>query len=174
MRWNLLRSGLVAAACWCAAGCDRLSLGPPVAEPAPVTPSQAGQPVDPALGTHAGEIYSDFVAASGARYAPDQLGLTAADRARLWRAMATATGGELLTGGGAEALVFRGCAEAGCGEGAAIVAVDTATGAAFAGVRDGGGADVLAPNDRIEALLRLNSPTRNWDDPAPAPAAATP
>lgn len=174
MTWNLLRAGLAAAIAMGAAGCDRLNLGPPPAEPAPVTPAPAAPGVDPDLGTHAGETYPAFVAASGARYAPDQLGLTAGDRARLWRAMAAANAGELLTGGGAEALVFRGCAESGCGEGTAIVAVDTATGAAFAGVRDAGGADVLAPNDRLEALLRLNAPTRNWVDAAPTPPAATP
>jgi hypothetical protein len=49
------------------------------------------------------------------------------------------------------------------------VAVDTSTGSVFAAVRDVGGADVLAANDRIEALLRLNSPSRRWDDPAPNP-----
>jgi hypothetical protein len=47
--------------------------------------------------------------------------------------------------------------------------VDLATGDPFVGVRDVGGADVLEPNDRLEALLRLNSPTRSWDDPQPAP-----
>jgi len=174
MSWNLLRVGLVVAAVLVVASCDRLSLGPPSAEPAPATPLIEAPAVDPELGSHAGETYPAFVAASGTRYTPDQLGLTAGDRARLWRAMASAGGGELLTGGGLEALVFRGCAESGCSEGAAVVAVDTATGAAFAGVRDAGGADILTPNDRLEALLRLNSPTRNWDDLAPGPAAAAP
>lgn len=167
----LLRAGVAATAALGAMGCDRLSLGPPVAEPAPVTPAPE---VDPELAAHAGETYSAFVAASGARYAPDLLGLNEADRDRLLRAMASERGGEVLTGGGAEALVFRGCAERGCAEGTAILAVDTATGAAFAGVRDTGGAVVLAPNDRLEALLRLNSPTRSWDDVASAPLAAPP
>jgi hypothetical protein len=67
-----------------------------------------------------------------------------------------------VQGGGAEALVFRGCAEEGCDAGAAVVAIDVRTGVAFVGVRDVGGADELAPNDRVEALLRLNSPTRAW------------
>ena len=39
------------------------------------------------------------------------------------------------------------------------------TGDAFVAVRDASGAEVLAPNDRLEALLRLNSPQRRWDDP---------
>jgi hypothetical protein len=79
--------------------------------------------------------------------------------------MAEPAAGRLVRGGGAEALVFRGCAAAGCEEGAAVVAIDAATGAVFAAVRDAAGAEVLTPNDRIEALLRLNSPTRRWDDP---------
>ncbi len=113
------------------------------------------------------------MAASGARYAPDALGLSAGDRARVWRGMAVRATGQLVTGGGAEALVFRGCAEAGCEQGSAIVAIDTTTGAAFVGVRDVGGSDVLAPNDRVEALLRLNSPNRDWDTPATADAPPT-
>lgn len=85
--------------------------------------------------------------------------------------MAVAAAGALESGGGAEALVFRGCAQTGCIDGASVVAVDTATGATFAAVRDAGGAEILAPSDRVEALLRLNSPSRRWDDPAPAQAA---
>jgi hypothetical protein len=87
--------------------------------------------------------------------------------------MATPVAGQLLGGGGAEALVFRGCAETGCNDGAAVVAIDTATGAAFVAVHDAGGAEVLTPNDRLEALLRLNSPSRRWDDPAPTQTAAS-
>jgi hypothetical protein len=174
MSWILSRAGLVAAIALGVAGCDRLGLGPQSAEPTPVA-AEAPPPVsDLDLGAHAGETYPAFVSAAGARYAPDALGLTAADRARLWRAMATAGAGEVLSGGGAEALVFMGCAETGCTDGVAIVAVDTASGAAFAGVRDAGGVDILAPNDRLEALLRLNSPTRSWDNAASAPAAVTP
>lgn len=92
--------------------------------------------------------------------------------------MATGADGKLLMGGGAEALVFRGCAETGCGDGEAVVAVDIGTGGAFVGVEDAGGAVIMAPNERVEALLRLNSPTRHWtgfDIPeAPAPASARP
>jgi hypothetical protein len=82
--------------------------------------------------------------------------------------MAAHAQGQVVTGGGAEALVFRGCAATGCADGAAIVAIDLSTGAAFAGVRDVGGSDVLTPNDRVEALLRLNSPNRDWDSPTPS------
>jgi hypothetical protein len=154
--------------------CDRLSLGPPSAEPATTTPTPAPVTAELPLRDHTGEGYPAFVAEAGARYAPDELGLTAVDRARLWRAMAEAEGAVMLSGGGAEALVFRGCAESGCTDGAAIIAVDVATGAAFAGVRDVGGADVLAPNERLEALLRLNSPTRAWDNPAVSPTPTSP
>lgn len=169
MSWKLTRVGLAAVALAAGAACDRLNLGPPTAEPAPTQTAPEPAPVDPALREHVGEAYPDFAADAGARYDPDTLGLNAADRARLWRAMAAAEGSVLLSGGGAEALVFRGCAEPGCEEGAAIVAVDIDTGAAFAGVRDVGGADVLAPNERLEALLRLNSPSRDWHNPQPTP-----
>ncbi len=87
--------------------------------------------------------------------------------------MAAPVAGQLVDGGGAEALVFRGCAETSCDDGIALVAIDTTTGAAFAAVRDAGGEEILASNDRVEALLRLNSPTRRWDDPAPTQTAAT-
>jgi hypothetical protein len=154
-----------AAALWCA-GCDQLALGPPPAASAPSAPAAASAPrVDPQLSRHAGETYSNFVAASGAAYAPDALGLAAADRARLWRGMARGATGTVISGGGAQALVFSGCADTGCTAGAAIVAIDAGTGGVFVGVRDVGGADVLTPNDRVEALLRLHSPTRSWEDP---------
>jgi hypothetical protein len=170
---DLARIGLAAAAALAAVGCDRLGIGPEKAASAPPAAIAAAPPVDPQLREHAGDAYSDFVVASGTRYAPDALGLAATDRARLWRGMAASSGARLVTGGGAEALVFRGCADTGCGDGLAVVAIDTETGAAFAAVRDVGGADVLAPNDRLEALLRLTSPTRAWDDPAPVETAST-
>lgn len=167
-----LRIGCLAAAL-AVAGCDQLGLGPHRADSAPA--AEAPPPVAIAdLRPHVGANYPAFTAAEGARYSPDQLGLNALDRARLWRAMAVPSRALLVTGGGAEALVFRGCAETGCEDGAAVVAIDTRTGAAFAAVRDAGGADVLATNERVEALLRLNSPTRRWDDPAPTQTAATP
>ena len=113
--------------------------------------------------------YSDFVAGPGAAYSPEALGLEAVDRARVWRGMATATPGQIIQGGGAEALVFRGCAAEGCDAGLSVVAIDLSTGGAFVGVRDVGGADELSPNDRVEALLRLSSRDREWDTPAQAP-----
>jgi hypothetical protein len=167
MTWNLPRAGMLVLGLVAASGCDRLALGPEKAASQPPTPLVAEETPD--LRPHAGETYPDFVRAAGVRYTPDALGLVATDRTRLWRAMAAAAPSELLTGGGAEALVFRGCAEQGCDDGASIVAIDVATGAVFAGVHDVGGADVLAPNERVEALLRLNSPTRAWDNPEPAP-----
>jgi hypothetical protein len=124
------------------------------------------------LRPHAGETYPAFANAAGAAYSPDALGFNAADRARLWRAMAVAGPGQVLLGGGAEALVFRGCAETSCQDGAAVVAIDLATGLAFVAVHDAAGAEVFTPNERVEALLRLNSPSRRWDDPAPARTAA--
>jgi hypothetical protein len=170
-----LRTGLAAAAALALVGCDQLSalgLGPPPAASAPATavpPTQAIADLRPQAGT----LYSDFAAGEGARYSPQQIGLNAADRARLWRAMVIPAAGRLEQGGGAEALVFRGCVEAGCAEGASVVAIDTATGAVFAAVRDQQGTEVLAPNDRVEALLRLNSPTRAWDNPAAMQTAST-
>ena len=170
-----LRTGLAAAAVLALGACDQLSalgLGPPPAASAPPTAPAAPQ-VIAELRPHAGDLYADFIAGEGARYSPAQLGLNAADRARLSRAMFAPSAGQLLDGGGAEALVFTGCAEAGCDQGFSVVAIDTTTGLVFAAVRDAGGAEVLSPNDRIEALLRLNSPTRAWDNPAPVQTAST-
>lgn len=167
-----LPHAVLGVAAFVVAGCDQLGLGPPAAVSAPAN-EPAPPPAIADLRSHAGAIYSDFAAGEGARYSPDQLGLNAADRARLWRAMVVPTVGQLEDGGGAEALVFRGCAESGCIDGAAVVAIDTETGMAFAAVRDAGGAEILTPNDRVEALLRLNSPNRRWDDPAPTQTAAT-
>jgi hypothetical protein len=166
MTWNLSRAGGLALGLLMVAACDRLGVGPEKAASQPPTPL-AGE-ARPDLRPYAGATYPDFVADEGARYAPDALGLAAMDRTRLWRAMAAPAPGEVLSGGGAEALVFRGCSEQGCDDGVSIVAIDISTGAAFAGVRDVGGADVLAPNERLEALLRLNSPTRAWDNPEAA------
>ena len=137
-------------------------LAPERAAPGPA-PAAATEITD--LRPSAGQTYAEFVAATGAGYTPDALGIPALDRARFWRGMAESSPSALLTGGGAEALVFKGCSDQGCVEGASVVAIDVSTGAVFAGVRDVGGADVLAPNERVEALLRLNSPTRAWDNP---------
>ena len=175
MSWILLRTALTAAAMVGLTACDRLSLGPPTAEPAPVAPVRTAEPVvDPDLRSHAGEGYAAFVGASGSRYAPDALGLIGPDSDRFGRAMQASTTSAVLSGGGAEALVFQGCAETGCTDGLAIVAIDVTTGTAFVGVKDAEGAEILTPNDRIEALLRLNSPTRSWHNPEAPPEAAAP
>jgi hypothetical protein len=145
------------------AGCDWLAArqaptpGPASAEAAP-----AAIPVAD-IEAFGGRSYLDFVAAHQERFNAEALGLAAADSGRLAHVMAGASG-VLLEGGGADALVFRGCAETGCADGVGVVAVDAATGASFVGVRDSGGTDVLAPNDRLEALLRLNAPSRDWID----------
>jgi len=171
MRWNLALLGSALATVFGAAACDQFALAPDNSASAPPAPVSAA---DPALRGHAGETYAAFAGGAGAHYAPDALGLSAGDRARVWRAMATGQAGQILSGGGAEALVFSGCADTGCADGKAVVAVDLATGDAFVGVRDVGGGDVLEPNDRLEALLRLNSPTRGWDDPQPSAPTSQP
>ena len=156
--------GSVAALAVAAAGCDQIAVrqagpGPAAAVAAPV----ASPVVD--LERYSGRSYPDFVTAHQERFSPAALGITAADEGRLQQAIAVSSGA-LLQGGGAQALVFRGCALNGCGEGVVVVAVDAA-GGAFVGVRDDAGKDVLATNDRLEALLRLNTPTRDWADAGP-------
>jgi hypothetical protein len=128
----------------------------------------------PDLRPHSGELYVDFLAQPGMdRFGLEALGLSDAERSRVQAALPPTTEARLVSGGGAEALVFAGCAQPGCGDGVAVLAIDMATGAAFVGVRDAEGADMLVPNPRVEALLRLNSPSRRWDDAAvAAPRAA--
>jgi hypothetical protein len=157
--------GSVAVLAVMAAGCDQVTgrdvgPGPGSAEAAPVA-----QPVSD-LASYNGRSYADFVAAHQDRFSSEALGLAAADGGRLEQAMG-ASSGALMQGGGAEALIFRGCAASGCGDGVAVMAVDAATGGAFVGVRDGAGKDVLAANERLEALLRLSTPTRDWADAGP-------
>jgi hypothetical protein len=157
MQW--LR-GSVAVLAVTLAGCDQLAgreVGPGSAEAAPVARPVAD------LSSYSGRPYADFVAAHQDRFAPEALGLAALDGGRLQHAM-VASSGALLQGGGAEAMVFRGCAMNGCSDAVAVVAIDQATGGAFVGVRDAAGKHVLAPNERLEALLRLNAPTRDWVD----------
>ncbi|MCX7357573.1 MAG: hypothetical protein NT015_05460 [Alphaproteobacteria bacterium] len=171
-----LRTGFAAAAFLALAGCDQLSalgLGPPPAASAPPSTPPAPMQAIADLRPHAGDLYSEFSAGEGARYSPEHLGLNAADRDRLSHVMSVPSAGLLVGGGGAEALVFRGCAAAGCDRGVGVVAIDTSTGLAFAAVHDADGAEVLTPNDRVEALLRLDSPSRAWDDPAPTQTAST-
>ena len=99
------------------------------------------------------------------RYAITALGLSDAEQARFAHAMTNQAPAVLTSGGGSEALVFSGCAPSGCLEGLSVVAIDVATGEAFVGVSDMTGAAELSPNDRLEALLRLTSPSQTWDDP---------
>jgi hypothetical protein len=158
--------GSVAVLAVMTAGCGQMAgraagPGPGSAEAAPVA-----QPVAD-LVSYNGRSYADFVAAHQDRFSSEALGLGAADGERFEHAMATSSGA-LLQGGGAEALVLRGCAASGCGDGVAVMAVDAGTGAAFVGVRDSAGKDVLATNERLEALLRLSTQTRDWADAGPS------
>jgi hypothetical protein len=145
--------------------CGRAASAPKLG---PEEADAATQTVD--LRSHNGQSFADFVAAPGMdRFSLDKLDLSADERARLRRVMVHKQPSRLVTGGGAEALLFTGCADAGCDTGEAVLAVGD-HGEAFVGVRDGAGTELLAPNDRIEALLRLNSPSRRWDDVAAASA----
>ena len=156
-----MRLILAAASLLGAGSCERISAERVAPEPAPAAAAAPALELNPFTGL----AFSEFVARNH-DYEPEALGLSAADRSRLWRAMAIPTVGTMVDGGGAQALVFRGCAETGCDDGLAVVAVDAATGMAFVAVRDAGGGVVMSSNDRVEALLRLNSPTRDWADPA--------
>ncbi|MEZ6021880.1 MAG: hypothetical protein R3C16_00260 [Hyphomonadaceae bacterium] len=109
-----------------------------------------------------------------AAFTASGIGLSEPDQGRLNQAMAESEPGFIASGGGVQALVFRGCAAPGCDAGRAVHAIDLASGDVFIGVSDAAGAEALAPNERIEALLRLSSPTRRWDDPAPAPGGGQP
>jgi hypothetical protein len=171
MRWDGARIDLAVAVALGCAGCDQLGLGPPKAASAPVAAETAAEVPD--LRPNIGRTYLDFVAQVGMeRYEPAALGLSEVEQARFAVAMETARPGFVAAGGGAEALVFAGCAASGCADAAAVVAIDLTTGAPFLGVRDSAGADEFAPNERVAALLRLSSPTRSWDNPAPVETAA--
>jgi hypothetical protein len=163
----------IVSACLLAAGalmgCDQISLGPRAADSAPPVVAPPAPRID--LRPFAGATYPDFAARAEA---PAPLDLSATDEARLTAAMAAPQPSWIARGGGAEALLFTGCAAEGCAAGRAVVAFDLATGAAFVGVRDAAGATELAPNPRLEALLRLSSPDRDWDDPRPPEPAAAP
>jgi hypothetical protein len=143
-----------------------------------LAPREAEAAVEPDLRPHVGTAYAAFAAAPEMRrYSLTALGLSDPEQARFASDFALARPGAMIEGGGARALVFGGCAPGGCAQGVAVLAIDNTTGEAFVGVRDGDGAVVLAPNDLVEALLRINAPTRRWDDPdgwseASAPAAA--
>ncbi len=167
-----LRFTWVAAAVLALAACDRLGLE----KAAPAPPLAEASTPAPDLTPFVGRSYADFVAAPGMqRYSIAAMGLSDAERARFARVTATPAVGVMASGGGLEALVFSGCAAGGCLDGLGVVAIDAETGDVFVGVSDMSGVEELVPNDRLEALLRLTSPSRTWDDPIrPAAAAAAP
>jgi len=156
---------VLAAAALSASGCGQIGLGPgrAASEPSPLAAQTASLPD---FRGYAGQTYAAFVAQPGMqRYSLTELGLSHDEQARFTYAMANQAVGVLTSGGGSEALVFSGCAPSGCLEGLSVLAIDIGTGEAFVGVSDMTGAAELAPNDRLEALLRLTSPSRTWDDP---------
>ncbi len=166
-----LRSGVVILVAAALSGCGQANLGPQSAVSAPSVTSAT--PV-PDFAAHAGETYAAFVAQPAtAAYSLTELGVAETPGAgRFEHAMAHPAPGLVASGGGVEALVFSGCAPTGCLEGLSVVAIDVATGDVFVGVSDMAGTEKLVPNDRLEALLRLTSPSQSWDDPV-RPAAAT-
>lgn len=167
MKWVFARGALVAAVLMLV-GCGQVGLGPRHADSAPVATAQTV----PDFSSYAGQSYTDFTAEPGMeRYSLPELGVDGTVEAqRFNHAMANPQPGLIAGGGGAEALVFSGCAPSGCLEGLSVVAIDVGTGDVFVGVSDMGGVARLAPNDRLEALLRLTSPSQSWDDPVRPPA----
>lgn len=165
MRSVLLLSVLAAVGI---GGCEQLGVGPQRAASAPAV----AEPVSlPDFRAFAGQTYAEFAAQPGMeRYAVGTLGGSASEQARFSHAMAAQAPGLIASGGGAEALIFSGCAASGCLEGLSVVAIDLGTGEVFAGVSDMNGTAEIAPNDRLEALLRLTSPSQSWDDPVRPPA----
>lgn len=152
------------------AGCDQLALGP--RDAAPAAPEST---LDvSSLADHAGRTYADFAADPGAHgFSIDALLLTEGGQARFAQAMGAGRPSVIVSGGGARGLVFSGCGEDGCEAARAFLAIDLDTGEAFVGVSDETGRAVLSPNERMEALLRLNAPSRRWDRPVlPAPEEA--
>ncbi|MGE0595198.1 MAG: hypothetical protein AB7P07_02435 [Hyphomonadaceae bacterium] len=155
--WILLAAGAVAAG---VAGCEQ------AAAPNPVTAAPAEAAAAPSdLAAYEGTSFAEFISAAGANYAPQSLNISDASRARLARAMGVSAPAFNIEGGGAEALVFVGCAETDCAAAAGIVAVDRATGAPFAAVRDAAGQAILVANPRLEALIEATSPANRWADP---------
>ncbi|HVY83645.1 MAG TPA: hypothetical protein VG943_00810 [Caulobacterales bacterium] len=143
---------------------------------APAPPAAEAAPVDPGVKQHAGAYYSDFIRLPHMeRFAPENLALDPAALARFQSAMQVESPAPLATGGGSQALVFEGCRAHACPDAVAVLAIDTATGEVFAGVRDEKGETVLRPNERLEALLDATSPTQTWTNPVlwegPIPAA---
>jgi len=152
--------------------CGQASVGPPPAVSAPMEQISAASIPD--FRAQAGMTYAEFTAQPAMqRYALEGLGVAGTAEARRFNhAMANQVPGLVAGGGGAQALVFSGCAPSGCLEGLSVVAIDIGTGDVFVGVSDMAGAEKLVPNDRLEALLRLTSPSQSWDDPIRTTAVA--
>jgi hypothetical protein len=158
MRRILLAVALGAATI---AGCDGAS--PPRA---PEGVSTERVRPETQIQSFAGQTYDAFAAEPQfQRYSIAALSPGEASRERFEHAMANRAVGVLVSGGGSQALVFSGCAPSGCLEGLSVIAIDTQTGEVFAGVSDMAGQERLVENVRLEALLRLTSPSQTWDDP---------
>lgn len=171
MSWAMTRYGLGALAVLVVVGCDRVGLEPAPAASAPSAPAPTY--LDPDLRPFAGLDYTAFAEIDGMqRFSADSLRLNGPEQARFEAGMAVQQPAVVATGGGAEALVFSGCAVSGCAHGRSVLAIDTRTGATFVGVAGQGGSEALIPNDRLEALLRVTSPTMRWEDPIRAPQMA--
>ncbi|HYD85898.1 MAG TPA: hypothetical protein VEA80_00325 [Vitreimonas sp.] len=170
---NHVRSGFVLMAAAAAASCGPAAVGPQQAASAPVERLEATSAPD--FRPYVGQTYAAFAAAPAMRrYSLQSLGVPAAEQARFTHSMSNPAPGLVAGGGGAEALVFSGCAPSGCLEGLSVVAIDMSSGDVFIGVSDAAGAEKLVPNERLEALLRLTSPSQTWDDPVRPPATAAP
>ncbi|HEX8902970.1 hypothetical protein [Vitreimonas sp.] len=173
MRWVGCRIGLAVLAAIGVVACDRLSGVPSEVAPTP-SAAEAAPGLDPDIRPYAGRTYAEVLnAPEMGRYSLASLHLNEAERARFDAGMAVQEPAVVASGGGAEALVFSGCAISGCAHGRSVLAIDARTGAVFVGVAGQGGAEQILPNDRLEALLRVTSPTMRWDDPMRAPQAAS-
>ncbi len=170
-----VRVSVLAFAALSLGACGQIVLGPPEAVSASAD-RQAPREPQPDFQSHAGETYAEFSSQEAMRrYSLAGLGVAGAEADRFNHAMTHQVEGVVANGGGVQALVFSGCAPTGCLEGLSVVAVDVTTGEAFVGVSDMGGTAELVPNDRLEALLRLTSPSQSWDDPVrPQAGGATP
>ncbi len=160
-----MRSALVrcfAFAALALGACERLAEAPKVGFEVPPLPR--GPDVRP----FEGQTFPEFLSQEGmAQFELAALGLADRDIRRFQAAHGQASPSHWVVGGGVEALVFYGCSSEGCDAATSVLAVDGVTGETFVGVRDAAGAEILVPNLRLEALLRLGSTTGAWDDPTP-------
>jgi hypothetical protein len=151
-------------------GCERPETAPAKADSAP-----AALPQGPDVRRFMGQTWAEFSAdPEMAAFALETQGLSEDEAARFATAQGAGAPAIWLAGGGAEALVFQGCAAQGCDAGVSVMAIDHQTGETFIGVRDPLGTTVLVPNLRLEALLRLASASGAWDDPTPRAPPAGP